>query len=285
MLRSLISGECEAYAIEHRYRRSDGTHVHGLATTWIADLAEGRHTCRLLQDVTEMKTAQLEMRKQSALVRLGTMAAVVAHEVRNPLAGVRGAIQVLGNRVSGPTEKAIVREVIDRLDSLNEMLRSLQEFARPEDIRPKHIRLTTLMEAVRATVESEASCANKTVVLDVSEGRIPVDPERFREAVAILLWHAAEVVRPESAIVVRASCKDTHCVIEIECEESDMNADWGRVAFAPSFKPGTRNPDLFSARNIIEAHGGNVAVESMDERGAIVRVTLPFREVHTHDGS
>ncbi len=66
------------------------------------------------------------------MARLGEMAAVIAHEVRNPLAAVRGAIQVIGSRLPATSgDGAVVKEILSRLDALNDLIQDLLVFARP----------------------------------------------------------------------------------------------------------------------------------------------------------
>ena len=71
-------------------------------------------------DITARKAAEQRLVEQASLARLGQMAAVVAHEVKNPLAGIKGAMQVLlSRRPAGDTETAVMRDIVARVDSLN----------------------------------------------------------------------------------------------------------------------------------------------------------------------
>ena len=90
----------------------------------------------LLHDLSARVKMEEQLREQAALVRLGEMAAVIAHEVKNPLAAVRGAIQVIGKRLpAGGREAAVVTDIVARIDALNQLVRDLLLFARPP--RPK----------------------------------------------------------------------------------------------------------------------------------------------------
>jgi two-component system sensor histidine kinase AtoS len=65
------------------------------------------------------------------------MAALIAHEVKNPLAGIRGAVQVIGSRVPPESrDAAIVKEIVARVDGLNGLMKDLLLFARPPQPRP-----------------------------------------------------------------------------------------------------------------------------------------------------
>ena len=80
------------------------------------------------------------------------MAAVIAHEVRNPLAAVRGAIQVIGSRLpAGTSDAAIVKEVIARIDGLNDLIQDLLVFARPPAPKPSRVDLRALLRIGRSS--------------------------------------------------------------------------------------------------------------------------------------
>src|SRR3982751_3232420 len=82
-------------------------------------------------DITERKRSEALLREHAALARLGEMAAVVAHEVKNPLAGIRGSLQVIGGRIPAESrDRHVLGEIVERLDSLNNIVNDLLVFAR-----------------------------------------------------------------------------------------------------------------------------------------------------------
>jgi two-component system sensor kinase FixL len=90
----------------------------------------------ILHDLTNRVALETRLREQSALTRLGEMAAVVAHEVKNPLTGIRGAIQVIGSRLpAGSKDVQIVGDIVARIDALNDLMKDLLLFARPPQPR------------------------------------------------------------------------------------------------------------------------------------------------------
>src|SRR5262249_1927441 len=133
-----------------------GREVTGMrkdGTTFPLHLAVGQLTIGgarkftgILHDLSARVRMEEEMREQAALARLGEMAAVVAHEVKNPLAGIRGAIQVFGSRMTQDAASApIVQEIIDRIDSLDQMMKDLLLFARPPKPRRAPIDIVPLV--------------------------------------------------------------------------------------------------------------------------------------------
>ena len=87
-----------------------------------------------------------QLREQTSLAKLGEMAAVIAHEVKNPLAGVRAAIQIIGTRLPKDSKDApIVGEIVSRIDALNELMKDLLLFARPPQPKLALVDIETLV--------------------------------------------------------------------------------------------------------------------------------------------
>ena len=119
-----------------------GREVTGLrrdGTTFPLHLSVGKMRWRgaqrftgILHDLSARVRIEKQLVEQSSLAKLGEMAAVIAHEVKNPLAGVRGAIQIIGTRLPKDSKDAsMVTEIVSRIDALNELMKDLLLFARP----------------------------------------------------------------------------------------------------------------------------------------------------------
>ena len=100
----------------------------------------------ILHDLSARVRMEEQLREQAALVRLGEMAAVIAHEVKNPLAGIRGAVQVIGGRLPTDSRDAlVVGEILTRIDTLNALIQDLLLFARPPQPNPALVDVTPLV--------------------------------------------------------------------------------------------------------------------------------------------
>src|SRR5262245_2766858 len=133
---------------EVRNRAKDGT-FYWVDTTSVPFLDEHgkpyQYTA-IRYEITDRKRSEEKLREQEALARLGQMAAVVAHEIENPIAGIRGALQVIGARMSPDArDKPIIGEIIARLDSLNGIVQDLLVFARPRALRAEPTDLKVLV--------------------------------------------------------------------------------------------------------------------------------------------
>src|SRR5215813_1411706 len=110
---------------ELRNRAKDGS-IYWVDTTIVPFLDERGKPYQYMAiryEITDRKRSEERLREQAALARLGEMAAVVAHEVKNPLAAIKGALQVIGGRMpEASRDRAIIGDVVARVDSLNDIV-------------------------------------------------------------------------------------------------------------------------------------------------------------------
>src|SRR5215210_1420499 len=119
---------------ELRNRAKDGSFywVDTTIVPFLDDRGKPRQYLAIRSDVTQRKVAEAQLMDQAALTQLGQLAAVVAHEVRNPIAGVRGTLQVMRGRASiDEQDRRIMDAMIERMDMLNEKVEDLLRFSRP----------------------------------------------------------------------------------------------------------------------------------------------------------
>ena len=152
-----------------------------------------RHFTGILHDLSRRTELEEQLREATALARLGEMAAVIAHEVKNPLAAVRGAVQVIGSRLPAKTsDAAIVTEMLARIDGLNDLIQDLLVFARPPTPKPQRVDLQALLGSVIALLKRDPALAD----LDISvAGEVPpalADPNLMKIVLQNLLINAAQ---------------------------------------------------------------------------------------------
>src|SRR5437762_848039 len=138
---------------EIRNRAKDGS-FYWVDTTIVPFLNERGKPYQYMairSDITERKRSEALLREQAALARLGEMAAVVAHEVKKPLAGIRGALQVIGGRMPETSrDRGIIGDIVHRLDSLNDIVHDLLALARPREPKLGPVPLAELLEDTAA---------------------------------------------------------------------------------------------------------------------------------------
>ena len=138
LARYLATGRAKIIGIgrEVQGRRKDGTTFPLHLSVGQITIEGERKFTGILHDLSARVQMEGQLREQAALAKLGEMAAVIAHEVKNPLAGIRGAMQVFGSRMSKDDASApVLKDIVARIDSLDQMMKDMLLFARPPKLK------------------------------------------------------------------------------------------------------------------------------------------------------
>ena len=277
---------------ELRNRAKDGT-IYWVDTTIVPFLDETGSPYQYMAiryDITERKRTEDLLREQAALTRLGEMAAVVAHEVKNPLAGIRGALQVISARMPDSSrDRAVVGDIIARLDALNQMVQELLLFARPNTPKVSLVPVGALIEATVRLLKRDPQFAQVDVEIDGGAGSVGADPELLQIVVSNLLLNAAQAMAGHGRIRVTILRRPDHLALQFRDTGPGMTGDVRSRMFEPFFTTKHRGTGLglATARRLVELHGGAMSAECPPDGGTIVTVSLPNGEIDAaaHDAS
>jgi signal transduction histidine kinase len=231
-------------------------------------------------DITDRKRSEQRLLEQAALARLGEMAAVVAHEVKNPLAAIKGALQVIGGRMpEAARDRAIVGEVVARVDSLNDIVQDLLVFARPREPQLGPVPLAELVESTVALMRKDPVQAALRV--DVSGVRpvVQADVEQLKTVFLNLLLNAAQASGHAGTIRIAIHADDLAATVAIADDGPGIPADLREKIFEPFFSTKHRGTGLGlpTARRVVERHRGAIDVDCPPSGGTIVTVRLPMQ--------
>jgi two-component system, LuxR family, sensor kinase FixL len=232
----------------------------------------------ILHDLSARVRMEEQLREQTAMARLGEMAAVIAHEVKNPLAGIRGAVQVIGSRLAAESrEAAITNEIVNRIDGLNNLVKDLLLFARPPQPKPTTVDVAELISATADLLNDDPGAAN--VRIEIRGGGVPVmaDRDLLKIVFVNLLVNGAHAMHGQGVMRVSVTRRDGVCQIAFQDTGPGIPpAVRGRI-FTPFFttKPKGTGLGLATAKRLIDAHAGRIDVECPPEGGTIVNVHLP----------
>jgi PAS domain S-box-containing protein len=228
-------------------------------------------------DITERKQAQQALVNQASLARLGEMAAIVAHEVRNPLAGLRGALQILSQRLKDErSERGIILEMIKRLDALNERVNDMLRYAKPRTPQLSRVPLRPLLDATSEMARRDEAMSALEIAIE-GDAVAPIgDPEMLREVFLNLILNAGQAMDGQG--VVRLVLKGgSSAVVRVVDTGPGMSDDLLERVFDPfvTTKSAGTGLGLAIVRRLLELQGGSVEVESTSTAGTTMRVTLP----------
>jgi PAS domain S-box-containing protein len=275
--RTIASGQ--VWRGEFRNRAKDGT-IYWVDTTivpFLNDRGKPYQYLAIRYDVTARKMAEEQLINQAALARLGQMVAVVAHEVRNPLAGLRGVLQILSQRLEPQrSEHPIVLEMIKRLDALNARVNDLLLYAKPRTPRLEAVPLQPLVESMMALLNRDPALTATTSEVQGDHASCLGDVELLREALLNLLLNAAQAMAGRGTI--RVSISDgARVIIDITDTGPGIPSDIASKIFEPfvTTKRAGTGLGLAIVRRLLELQNGEVRILSTSPAGTTVRVTLP----------
>jgi two-component system sensor kinase FixL len=258
--------------------RRDGSRFPAQLSVGEMSVQGERKFTGILHDLTERVKMEKQLRDQSALTRLGEMAAVVAHEVKNPLTGIRGAVQVIGGRLpAGSKDAAILNEVVTRIDALNELLKDLLLFARPPQPRFAPVDVRPLLTRVADLIRQDQAFRELRIEVGETQASMTADPELLKIVIQNLLINSAHAMEGHGTIEITVSPGPGTLSLGIVDHGPGIPPDVREKLFTPFFTTKSRGTGLglSTAKRFVEAHGGTMTVECPPDGGTIVTLNLP----------
>ena len=281
LARYLATGHAKIIGIgrEVQGRRKDGTVFPLHLSVGEMTIHGERKFTGILHDLSRRVEMEGQLREQAALAKLGEMAAVIAHEVKNPLAGIRGAIEVFGGRVDKlGADIRILKEIVTRIDSLDQMMKDLLLFARPPKPRCAPTDLVPLVKITASLLTEDPALHDVDVEVDGGAPPVSADPEMLRIVFQNLLINSAHAMQGRGRIRVAVNEIDAACQIAFIDGGPGIPTDIREKIFMPFFTTKSRGSGLGlpTAKRLVEAHNGRIAVECPPAGGTVVTISLPL---------
>lgn len=259
--------------------------------------ADGRAYALLFQldNVSAARRRDAEIRRLERLAALGRFTSTVAHEVRNPLAGIGAGVQYLAKTAShGPEERETIAMILEEIKRLDRIVGDIFHAGRPPQI---NLQMTDIHQPIERAVGLARELASQrgvqiTLHADPSLPAIEIDGERIEQVMLNLLKNAAEASEAGGTVAVRTSLaagtpldgllpSGAHPNLSIEV--SDRGSGMSREQLSQVFEPfysarsGGTGLGLYVTQMIINAHSGKIHVESVPGEGSTFQVLLPYK--------
>jgi two-component system sensor histidine kinase PilS (NtrC family) len=257
----------------------------------LSDRGEPEGHVLVFQDLSNVVAMEEKLRRSEKLAAIGQLAAGLAHEIRNPLASISGAIELLEGdlRPKGKSARRLFEIAKRETGRLNRLLSDFLAFARPKTPKTTELSLRPLLEEVQDLVDKGEATAVR-IEVDVPEDlRVVGDPDQLLQVFWNLLLNAIQA-QSEGGSVKIAAHKGSRPpdlpgpAVEISMEDRGNGIPLETLSqiFDPFFttKPKGTGLGLATVHRIVEAHGGSIQITSEVGEGTCVRVFLP-----TGDGS
>jgi len=307
ILESLMAKEPVVVEVEVLMRDGRKRHIEAKTSLLRDDRGLVRGTIGIFTDRTLKKQAETAEKRAERLEGIEALAMGIAHEVRNPLASIRGCVQELGRlKYLGDDERQLARIVCRESDRLDAIIGEFLQFARlkPPDLEEADLgallREVALLLKGRLPPTAAAPEARIRIDLDLIENaRVKADPKQLTQVFLNLGINALESLEKKGGTLT-ISLKDSRSVrhaptprggfrvledvrvYEAAFEDTGEGVDAKDLSkiFEPFYttKPGGTGLGLSIAERIVKSHGGTINAESMPLAGAAFRVQLPALE-------
>jgi two-component system sensor histidine kinase PilS (NtrC family) len=240
------------------------------------------------EDLSALREMEARMRQADRLATLGRLAANIAHEIRNPLASLTGAIEALAGGVTmGEERDRLTQIVLRESDRLDQMIKAFLDYARPTPLTTTLADVSETVEEVLFLLEHRELPPGLKIVRAVPPTLLwQFDQHRLRQALWNLCLNAVEAMPQGGELRVGARTVAGglgRTLMEITVEDTGVGITAAELTqvFEPFFttKPQGTGLGLAIAHRIVEDHGGEIQVQSEPWRGSRFTISLPMSEV------
>ncbi len=249
-------------------------------------------------DITQRKKMETNLARMDRLASLGELASGIAHEIRNPLAGIAAALQIIGkNFDKQDPNQEIFNEVFSQVKRLDEFIKNLLRFARPSNPKFEALTIKDVIDNALFLVSNRIGQKNITLELNHGPDRQPQikgDKGLLQQVLLNIIINALDATEDNGNLTIRTQwpenaqdttaetiyCAPKICYLTIEISDTGSGIDKTDLEsiFNPFFTTKSLGTGLglAIAHRIIEQHNGNISVKSTPGKGTTFTITLPL---------
>lgn len=286
---TLEEGRLFAEYDEKLFRRITGDTIPaGITTSQLIDASgELCGAAVLIRDLSGIKSLEEGTLRKERLAYLGTFAASLAHEIKNPLSGMRGAAQLLSRRISDPDLNEYLEVIMKEADRLNGILNGMLDFAKPARLRKKPFNIHQALDSVVFLMSDKPGLFIKTY--DPSIPEISGDENQLKQVFLNLVKNAREALSENGVIhLTTRAITEFHLIegkgqgrmvsIEVKDNGCGIKPEDLEKIFTPFFTTKAKGSGLGMAitLKIVKEHGGHLKIDSTPGKGTAVTLYLPL---------
>lgn len=241
------------------------------------------------RDISERKRMEENLQRAHQMKLVGEWATALAHEIKNPLAGIKVSVEVLADELEAEEDRAVVQKAIQEIGRIKILLKSLLNFAKPPKPKLSATDLNALLDKSLDFSLKHLGCGSAgaatigfTKNFDPELSSVRVDPMQFQQIFLNLILNAVEAM-PRGGQISVATChhpKERSIAVEITdsgkgIERSDLDK-----IFQPFFTTKKKGTGLGLAitKRLVEQHDGQITVISEPGQGTTISIALPVKE-------
>ncbi len=238
----------------------------------------------VIRDITERKKVEEALQRAEQMKLVGEWAAGLAHEIKNPLAGIKVSVEVLLEDLNISAEdRAIVLRAVDEIKRIETLLKSLLNFAKPPKLQLTLIDMNALLDqTLDFSLKHPSLSSDSSIEINVSKDfdkNIPemqADPVQLQQIFLNLLFNAIEAMPDGGELNIKSSYDKNADAIKIEISDTGKGIDQEIMddIFKPFFTTKSKGSGLGLAitRRVVEEHGGAISVTSDPDKATVFKI-------------
>ncbi len=236
----------------------------------------------LIQNITEQKQLEKAVMENEKLATIGTLAAGLAHEIRNPLTSVRGFFQLLEPELIKSQKKEYLNIILGELDRVNSVITDFLNSTKPSSPKPHQVETSALLAEIKLLTEGEALLRdiNLHFFCPADIPSLHIDKDQIKQVLLNIIRNAFDAVSPQGKVEVTAQWQATSQKVLIMVKDDGIGMDQQTITrmFDPFFTTKENGTGLGMAvtYQIIRNHGGEIKVNSIPGIGSTFIISLPF---------
>jgi len=273
--------------------RRDGSQFPVEISAGLFEFGDHKYILAIDRDITDRKHVELALQRAEHIKCAGELATGLAHEIKNPLAGIKVSIEVLSHSLDkalSEEDKDIFRKVIDEIKRIEQLIKGLLNFARPPQPNFAGTDVNAVLSAVADLVlqnQSSGPDAPRAVVMkrdfEVFLPEITADPMQLRQVFMNLILNAADAMHGEGTLGIKTWSDAAAGAVVVEISDTGRGIDAAVMdkIFQPFFttKPRGTGLGLAISKRLIEDHGGSIGIERNPAGGATFKIVLPVAQL------
>ncbi len=225
-----------------------------------------------------------EYQRIEKMASIGELASAIAHEIKNPLAGISGAIQVFSEEFPDDDPKReIIDDIILEIERLDKAVRDLLNFARPPVPHPLLTDIRSMIDRLMNVISSTAEKQKVDITLDIESdvGKAYLDPEQLQQVFLNIALNAIQSMPGGGSLLINVNKQDDMVVFSFKDSGMGISDENTKNLFKPFFT--TKNTGtglgLSISKNIVEQHGGYISVTSQPGLGSTFVISVPMKGI------
>jgi two-component system sensor histidine kinase PilS (NtrC family) len=257
-----------------KYKNIEGERILALTLSRIHSAELGQNiSIALLDDMTRVRELEQSARQNEKLAAVGGLAAGIAHEIRNPLAGISGSIEMLSQTVTSDDDRKLMKIVLREIDRLNNLITEFLDYARPETPPTDAVDISTLLRDVLESMKRNAQ-VRADVVQDVQIAdhvKILGKRDKLQQAFLNIVINAYQAMSDSATAILKVQVREEadKVVVRLKDSGSGMSESTLKRMFEPfhTTKPKGTGLGLAVTHKILEGHQALIVVNSSPGTG------------------